>query len=580
MTGVTVSVAVITRDRADLLARTLPTVLEQRVPEASFEVIVVDDGSSDGTAELLAQSAAGRELRIVRQASRGIGAARNAGLAAARGGIVVFLDDDLLCEPGLVRAHALAHARTPKPLIVVGRLGVAPPSSGNLVSGWYESAAAIAHARRSQGVTLREAFLAANCSAPVQLIRSCGGFDEGAFDAREEHELGLRLVRAGARPAYEPRAVALEIIRKPVDKLVDEARAVGRAEVRLCRSYPEYRRYSTLARFADPPAWKAVTRRLTTSSRLAEAIFLTGPSKLAAKTRAPAIFRQAALALVGARYGVALRRGAVSVTGSWAESEREFGRRLPVLAYHRVGPPVDGANPELTVTPRRFRRHLALLRRLRYTPITPGEWLAWCGSGEPLPRRPVLLTFDDAYADLAQYAFPALCDNGYRATLFTPSAYLGKQNTWDEALQVGSHPVAHRLLDSADLIAWNRRGIDVGAHSRTHARLTALTPDEMVAEIKCGKQDLERLLEARVTTFAYPFGAIDERVRDVAAATFDAAFTIEEGLNTLTTDPLLLRRSVVQPTDNGLDLLFRLWLGWSPVHRFRLRLARRRRRWR
>jgi peptidoglycan/xylan/chitin deacetylase (PgdA/CDA1 family)/glycosyltransferase involved in cell wall biosynthesis len=578
VTGVaTVSVAIITRDRADLLARTLPTVLRQSVPEAHFEVIVVDDGSSDGTGELLAQHAAGGELRIVRQAPRGIGAARNAALAAARGAIVVFLDDDLLCEPGLVRAHALAHARTPEPSIVVGRLGVAPRSSWNLVAGWYEMAAAVAHARRSQGVTLREAFLAANCSAPVKLIRSCGGFDEGAF-AREEHELGLRLVRAGARPAYEPRAVALEIIRKPVDTLVDEARVVGREEVRLCRSYPEYRRYSALARLADPPPWKSVTRRLTTSSRLVEAIFLTAPSKLAMNIRAPAIVRRAAVALIFARYGVALRRGAVSVTGSWAESGREFGQRLPVLAYHRVGPPVDGANPDLTVTPRRFRRHLALLRRLRYTPITPGEWLAWCRSAEPLPRRPVLLTFDDAYADLAQYAFPALSDNGYRATLFTPSAYLGKENTWDEALQAGSHPVAHRMLDSADLIAWNRRGIDVGAHSRTHARLTALSSDEMIAEIERGKQDLERLLDARVTTFAYPFGAIDERVRDVAAATFDAAFTIEEGLNTLATDPFLLHRSVVEPTDNALDVLFRLWLGWSPVHR--LRLARRRVRWR
>jgi hypothetical protein len=79
-----------------------------------------------------------------------------------------------------------------------------------------------------------------------------------------------------------------------------------------------------------------------------------------------------------------------------------------------------------------------------------------------------------------------------------------------------------------------------------------------------------------VTTFAYPFGAVDERVRDAAAAVFDAAFTIDEGLNTLATDPLMLRRTVVQPGDTALDLVFRLSLGWSPVHRLRRRLARRR----
>ena len=61
-----------------------------------------------------------------------------------------------------------------------------------------------------------------------------------------------------------------------------------------------------------------------------------------------------------------------------------------------------------------------------------------------------------------------------------------------------------------------------------------------------------------MTTFAYPFGAVDERVRDAAAAVFDAAFTIDEGLNTLATDPLMLRRTVVQPDDTALDSLFRL----------------------
>ena len=126
---------------------------------------------------------------------------------------------------------------------------------------------------------------------------------------------------------------------------------------------------------------------------------------------------------------------------------------------------------------------------------------------------------------------------------------------------------------NADLVAWSKRGIEVGAHSRTHARLTALAPDDMIGEMQGSKHDLERLVDAPVTTFAYPFGAVDERVRDAAAGTFEAAFTIEEGLNTLATDPLMLRRSVVQPTDTTLDVFFRLRLGWSPLDRVRRRLA-------
>jgi peptidoglycan/xylan/chitin deacetylase (PgdA/CDA1 family) len=285
--------------------------------------------------------------------------------------------------------------------------------------------------------------------------------------------------------------------------------------------------------------------------------------------------RQAAVPLVGARFGVALRRGAVAATGSWSALSDEFGRRLPVLAYHRVGPRVEGANPDLTITPGRFRRQIGMLRRLGYTPITSARWLAWCETARPLPARPVLITFDDAYADLAMHAFPALVDGRLHATLFVPSARLGGANSWDERLRTGTHRVTHRLFDARSVRSWNNRGIEVGAHGRTHARLTELAPEQLATELLGSRSELEQLLDHPVSTFAYPFGAVNERVRDATSTMFDAAFTIEEGVNTLGTDPLLLRRTSVAPTDTVVDLLFRLWLGWSPLHRLRLRVVRR-----
>jgi glycosyltransferase involved in cell wall biosynthesis/peptidoglycan/xylan/chitin deacetylase (PgdA/CDA1 family) len=569
----TISATVITRNRAELLARTLPTVLEQQLPGGSFEVIVVDDGSSDATPQVLEQLSARHELHLVRQPPRGVGAARNAAMEAAGGEIVLFLDDDLLCEPGLLTAHLTAHMRQRDPLIVVGRLGVAAESPSGLVAAWLATVAAEAHTRRSRMVTLRDAFVAANCSASLELLRSAGGFDEAQATAREEHELGLRLVRAGACPFYEPRALALEIVRKPLDTLLRDARAVGYDEVGLCRRYGEYRRHSPLARLSEGPWWKRHLRRLTTQWRLAEGVVFSAPARLA-RTFGMSAASSAAAALVGARYGVALRRGAMTATGSWDELVKEFGQRLPVLCFHRVGPRVAGANPEVTVTPRRFKAQLRLLRARRYTPIAAAQWVAWCSSAEPLPRRPVLLTFDDAYSDLGTYAFPALAGRGSAATLFVPSGYLGGENSWDEALQAGSHYATHSLLHAADLLVWNERGVEIGAHSRTHARLPDLSPAALTAELEGSKRDLEELIGARVSTFAYPFGAVDERVRDAAASTFEAAFTIEEGLNTLATDPFLLRRSMVRSTDTPLDVLLRLRLGWSPLHRLRLRLAR------
>ena len=178
--------------------------------------------------------------------------------------------------------------------------------------------------------------------------------------------------------------------------------------------------------------------------------------------------------------------------------------------------------------------------------------------------------------DLQRPRVPGARLEGVGATLFAPSGLLGKGNSWDEALQAGSHSGAHRLLDAecrGRVAQSGDRGRCTQPHSRTAADLSSRN---LVEELEGSKDDLERLLGAPVTTFAYPFGAVDERVRDAAAAVFDTAFTIEEGLNTLATDPLMLRRTVVQPDDTALDLLFRLSLGWSPLHRLRRRLARRR----
>src|SRR5690349_18374024 len=105
-----ISVVIPTFQRAPVLARTLPTVFAQDLPSADFEVIVVIDGSTDGTADYLRSlQRPACALRVIEQANRGQAGARNTGMHAARGDIVLFLDDDVLCEPSLLREHLRAH---------------------------------------------------------------------------------------------------------------------------------------------------------------------------------------------------------------------------------------------------------------------------------------------------------------------------------------------------------------------------------------------------------------------------------------------------------------------------------------
>ena len=99
------SVVVPTFNRRALLARCLRSLAEQDYAREQFEVIVVDDGSTDDTQQFLSDFKSEFEFRIIAQPNRGLAAARNAGIRAARNSIVVLLDDDLICSPLLLSAH-------------------------------------------------------------------------------------------------------------------------------------------------------------------------------------------------------------------------------------------------------------------------------------------------------------------------------------------------------------------------------------------------------------------------------------------------------------------------------------------
>jgi glycosyltransferase involved in cell wall biosynthesis len=138
---VKLSVIVPTHNRRELLVQTLPKLFGQDFPSDEWELVIVDDGSTDGTGEFLKRLSPPCAMRIVEQSNRGPAGARNAALKVARGDLVLFLDDDLLCEPQLLRKHAAAHnggdAR-----VVFGPVLIAQSSTGGLASDylehWYE----------------------------------------------------------------------------------------------------------------------------------------------------------------------------------------------------------------------------------------------------------------------------------------------------------------------------------------------------------------------------------------------------------------------------------------------------------
>lgn len=170
--------------------------------------------------------------------------------------------------------------------------------------------------------------------------------------------------------------------------------------------------------------------------------------------------------------------------------------RVPVLMYHYVSQvPAEQANSkvavDLRVPPELFEQHLLYLQREGYRSISvPLLWEALSGR-EALPAKPVILTFDDGYADAFTYAFPLLRRHGFAGTFFITVNLIGRPGylTWDQV----------RALDAA--------GMDIESHAMEHKPMTAFGPAGLAYEMGTARAILSQQLGHEVRFFAYPSGA-------------------------------------------------------------------------
>src|SRR5437764_155089 len=147
--------------------------------------------------------------------------------------------------------------------------------------------------------------------------------------------------------------------------------------------------------------------------------------------------------------------------------------RLPILMYHKVDrlPPPPGARYVRNyVLPEQFDPQLGALRRWAYQTISFDDWLAYRRGERTLPRRPIILTFDDGYRSTGEIAWPLLQRHGATATVFLVSDLIGKTNAWD------AREIQEPLLGPGEIAAMRAGHIEFGSHTKTHAALTTLPP--------------------------------------------------------------------------------------------------------
>ncbi|MDO8431276.1 MAG: glycosyltransferase [Candidatus Binatus sp.] len=558
-----ISAVLATYGRLEVLKRTLPTVLQQDIAGNAYEIVVVIDGPDDATYEWLRSLSLEGRLSIVQQERRGLAAARNSGIRKAAGELVLFLDDDLICDQRLVRAHACAHRNGP--LVAMGPVLVSEESPRTLATRWVRRAS-VARAERmlaSGPDWPRDIAVCANYSAPRELLLAYGGFDETLVGACEEFDLGIRLRKAGVEFRYLPDAVASEIYVKSADAMVqNDCRARGRNEVRLCRKHPEYRPVSPLAGFDQGSAITRLLRRAAVRAPFSLDEVLAPIYRGAeAASEMGGIAEGIAMRLLEFRRGNALFRSAKQEAGSWRAFEREFSVKLPVLLYHRVGAPSAAIDPELCVSRAAFERQMEWLARWNFATITPSQWFGWISRGTPLPPHAMMLTFDNDSSEMTDYIFPVLGRHGFCAAVFIAAGRIAQGS--ESASTNGSR--ARGAITAEQVRSWSARGIEFGVRERRESNLAALRDSELDAEIAASAEDLARVAGARPIAFAYAEGQVPSKIREAVGKVFALGFTDARGFNYLGTDPALLRRIAIRGTDTMLDFACRVRLGMHPL---------------
>ncbi|HEV7133776.1 MAG TPA: polysaccharide deacetylase family protein [Gaiellaceae bacterium] len=171
-------------------------------------------------------------------------------------------------------------------------------------------------------------------------------------------------------------------------------------------------------------------------------------------------------------------------------------RRLvvPILMYHRIGPEPHGPaiTDTLTVLPAMFASEMLWLRAAGYDAVTPVQLFDALEHGARLPRRPVVITFDDGYRDVLWNAAPLLRRLHMRATAFVITGRLSGPDS--------------SFLTWAELRALERDGFTIGSHTVHHLELTRLPRRVAFSELVASRRALERHLGHAVPWLAYPAG--------------------------------------------------------------------------
>jgi peptidoglycan/xylan/chitin deacetylase (PgdA/CDA1 family)/glycosyltransferase involved in cell wall biosynthesis len=540
------SVVIPTYNRSERLRACLEALTHQTQSASDFEVIVVVDGSTDATVEMLNNFKAPFLLCTVWQENSGQSQARNQGIVQANGQYCLFLDDDIIASPQLVAEHLQIHRQQQK-VVATGQITLLLPDISNwytraFAQGWYDH-----YDRLNQGTVKPswEDCYTGNMSVSREALLKCGGFNVDLIRG-EDVELAYRLEKQGYSFRYLPNAIGCQDERKTFRELSKDMEKAGIVAVAFYNRDPQMLS-QTLASFSESSWRKLLLRRLMLTLHIPPKLL-----ELLGRLLQKSAHRQLWCSFI---QSYCYWRG-VKQTAS-TDLWKRLTSGTPILMYHAIGLPGEPASP--FVTPKhRFEAQMTWLKRLGYQTITFEQFLQYQRERRVPQAKSVIITFDDGYADNYTQAYPLLRRYAVPATIFLVSSYVGHINEWDEAAQLAGRPLMSWLM----INEMKANGIGFGAHSCTHPLLTSISSERARGEIVNSRESLENQLQEPINIFAYPYGEYNPAIQEmVKQAGFAAGCTVAAGLNTTVTPPYALRRVELQGTDSIVRFWLALWLG-------------------
>ena len=198
-------------------------------------------------------------------------------------------------------------------------------------------------------------------------------------------------------------------------------------------------------------------------------------------------------------------------SSSGVQKAQTQAQAVPILYYHSVMREVGN---EVRMPPDQFEDQMAYLQDKGYQSISLDQFYQAEYFGETLPAKPIMITFDDGYADNYTTAFPILKKYGFTATIFMVSSYIDGEGfmTWPQLKELAAN------------------GWQIEGHTANHTDLTKLDSKTVLSELKSSKELLEKGLGQPVDFFAYPYGDFNAGVVLAVKNTgYVMAFTTERG---------------------------------------------------